>query len=258
MNLDALTLRLRPRVAYEAMDLGQLLLRRNAASVYRVWAVTVLPLMLACILLMPVAPWLPALLIWWLKPLYDRIVLYVLSRAVFGQQVGVRDLAWRNIFGSSLWWSLSFARLDPGRSFSLPVYQLEGLGFKRRRERFKVLDKSTRAHAGLLTTAFVHAESFVNISLVILAVMLIPRELDVPYFAWFTEPDAPIAFRVYVVLCYAAALSLLEPLYVASGFTLYLNRRVELEAWDIEVDLRRHLQDSNEAAQDVAQAREAA
>jgi hypothetical protein len=39
--------------------------------------------------------------------------------------------------------------------------------------------------------------------------------------------------------CYVAAVSLVEPLYVAAGFSLYLNRRAILEGWDIELSLRR-------------------
>ena len=31
----------------------------------------------------------------------------------------------------------------------------------------------------------------------------------------------------------------LEPFYVAAGFAMYLNRRAELEAWDIEQEFRR-------------------
>ena len=32
---------------------------------------------------------------------------------------------------------------------------------------------------------------------------------------------------------------LLEPFYVSAGFGMYLNRRTELEAWDIEQEFRR-------------------
>ena len=35
------------------------------------------------------------------------------------------------------------------------------------------------------------------------------------------------------------ALLLIEPLYVAGGFALYLKRRSDLEAWDVEMQLRR-------------------
>ena len=37
----------------------------------------------------------------------------------------------------------------------------------------------------------------------------------------------------------AIAVLFLEPFYVAAGFALYVNRRVELEAWDVEQELRR-------------------
>ena len=40
-------------------------------------------------------------------------------------------------------------------------------------------------------------------------------------------------------LAYAMAVAFLEPFYVAAGFGMYLNRRVELEAWDVEQELRR-------------------
>jgi hypothetical protein len=42
-----------------------------------------------------------------------------------------------------------------------------------------------------------------------------------------------------LTLAYAAVVAFLEPFYVAAGFGMYLNRRVELEAWDIEQEFRR-------------------
>jgi hypothetical protein len=38
---------------------------------------------------------------------------------------------------------------------------------------------------------------------------------------------------------YMCGIALIEPLYVAGGFALYLNRRTALEGWDLEVQLRR-------------------
>ena len=38
---------------------------------------------------------------------------------------------------------------------------------------------------------------------------------------------------------YALTIGFVEPFYVAAGFALYLNRRAELEAWDIEQEFRR-------------------
>jgi len=40
-------------------------------------------------------------------------------------------------------------------------------------------------------------------------------------------------------VAYAVTIGFVEPFYVAAGFALYLNRRAELEAWDIEQEFRR-------------------
>ena len=42
-----------------------------------------------------------------------------------------------------------------------------------------------------------------------------------------------------IAVSYAIVVLFLEPFYVASGFAMYLNRRAELEAWDIEQEFRR-------------------
>ena len=68
---------------------------------------------------------------------------------------------------------------------------------------------------------------------------------------WFapsgTLPDTAEVFRgtmprilaVAMPVSYAIAVLFLEPFYVAAGFAMYLNRRAELEAWDIEQEFRR-------------------
>jgi len=42
---------------------------------------------------------------------------------------------------------------------------------------------------------------------------------------------APVAYAIVVLF--------LEPFFVAAGFAMYLNRRADLEAWDIEQEFRR-------------------
>ncbi len=245
MKLESITLRLRPRGPYEATDLGVRLVQRNARAAYAAWCVFVLPACLFMLPLVTVASWLPALAIWWLKPLYDRVVLFVLSRAVFGEQVRLADLAveWRQILGNGLVWALTFRRFDFARSFTLPLDVLERVTGKRRRQRSRVLQKSARGNAVLLTIAWLHIEQALVFSLVMLVTMLLPLYADVPVFAWLFGDDGPLWFKAVVPLFFIGALSIAEPFYVASGFTLYLNRRIDLEAWDIELDLKRNIRD---------------
>jgi hypothetical protein len=48
-----------------------------------------------------------------------------------------------------------------------------------------------------------------------------------------------VLLEVAAALAYAIVIAFLEPFYVAAGFAMYLNRRAELEAWDVEQELRR-------------------
>jgi pilus assembly protein TadC len=55
---------------------------------------------------------------------------------------------------------------------------------------------------------------------------------------WLVDSDAPLQSALLAAV-YAFVVGLVEPFFVAAGFAMYLNRRVELEAWDIEQEFRR-------------------
>jgi hypothetical protein len=59
--------------------------------------------------------------------------------------------------------------------------------------------------------------------------------------AWLTGSldDTPGWWSMTDGIAYIVAVCVIEPLYVAGGFAVYLNRRTLLEGWDIEVALRR-------------------
>jgi hypothetical protein len=84
----------------------------------------------------------------------------------------------------------------------------------------------------------IHFETLLEVSLVLLVWTLLPEEL--PWFELetvFIDPG-PLG-EVMGQIATLLAMSLIAPFYVAGGFALYLNRRVELEAWDLELNFRR-------------------
>ncbi|MEO8385279.1 MAG: hypothetical protein ABI583_08555 [Betaproteobacteria bacterium] len=249
MKLENISLALRPRGAYEATDLGVRLLQRNATAVYTVWLVYVLPFMLLMISVHSVAVWLPSVLIWWFKPLYDRVVLFVLSRAVFGERVSVADVAlnWRVWLSPGLFGALTWRRLEFTRAFSLPIYVLERLTWKKRRQRSKVLQKNTRTQAIVTQTAYVHLEVAIELSAMALLIVMLPAYANLPVWSWIIGQEVPAAWNIANNLCVIIGISIVEPAFVAAGFALYLNRRVELEAWDIELNLRRAVEDNEKS-----------
>lgn len=246
MRLEALQAALRPRSAWEAMELGSALVRRHARRIWSAWLLASLPVFALCNLLAWSLErmWLAALLMWWLKPWFDRIPLFVLSRAVFGHEPGLRESVaalWR--FGrGTLLRDLTWARLSAMRSTTLPVAALEGLRGKRLRQRRALVSGADAGPAIGLTFVCLHFELILYAAALALVLVFIPidwlgESLRALVALWMAETPWWLELATNAVLW--GATTVIEPFYVGAGFGLYLNRRTHLEAWDIEIALRR-------------------
>lgn len=240
MNIAAIALELRPRPMWEAADLGVRLLQANARAVARCWLPVAGLVLLLCLATIELANWLPTTLIFLAKPWLGRSVLFVLARAAFGQSSRFDDLwaARRAVWWRQFWRAISIDRLLPWRTFVLPVVQLEGLAGAARRARVRQLARGRRGGAAMLNLAYVHVEYALLFGLLGLVLLLAPVETAGSLWETVTTEQGWLASLLFA-LAYALVVLLLEPFHVASGFALYLNRRVELEAWDIEQEFRR-------------------
>jgi hypothetical protein len=243
VQLERLAVQLRPRGAWEAMDLGLTMTRTWLRSAWGAWLAVYFPAALAFGLVFHERPWIGALLLWWLKPVFDRFVLHVLGRAVFGVPPGAREAlgAWRDLMQPGLLASLTLYRLHPARSFVLPVWQLERQSGAAARARREGLQKRLWGHAVWLTVICVHFEAAVLLSMGSVIDLLVPAKTDSAFDpARLFSADGGVALWTWAdTVAYAIAVSLIEPIYVAAGFALYLDRRMRLEGWDVEVGLRR-------------------
>lgn len=225
------------------MDLGVAMARTWWRPVWGAWLAAYVPAAIALGLAFRDDPWLGALLLWWLKPLFDRFALHVLSRAVFGEVPRLRNTlgAWRELLQPGLLASLTVSRLNPARSFLLPVWQLERQTGNAARARRRALQRRLWAHAVWLTVICMNFEAVVLLSLGSVLDMFVPAKAD-PAFdlgSLFSGDAWWAAWSWTESVAYALAVSIIEPLYVAAGFALYLDRRTRLEGWDLEVALRR-------------------
>lgn len=240
MQVDAFAIRLRRRSNMEAADLGVRLCQSVARSVYACYLVAALPLIALALATFEIYAWMPTLLIWWLKPWFDRTILFVLSRAAFGQRTSVRDLwaSQRFVWWSQLIHTLTVRRLSPWRSFTQPVHQLEGLTGAKRRQRVRQIRIGRGGPALMLTSAFTLVAFTLTIALLSLAFWLAPSGHEPDIREIFTS-EGEHTLELAIAIGHAFITLALEPFYVAAGFGMYLNRRVELEAWDIEQEFRR-------------------
>ena len=246
MLVDDLRSQVRPRSAWEATDLGFAIVRANAARVFAVWVLTTLPVFilingLAWLLgLLSVAPF----VMWWLKPLFDRGLVFVLARAVFGQMPSVVEALaaqWSRGWPATAAW-LTWRRLHPLRALLLPIDLLEGVHGSQRKERAQVLGRGDGTTAGAVTLVAANLEAMMYFSFIVLVLMFVPVEfLDESVQATFSTlfDNPPPWAQLLSNLAFWAATCIIEPFYIGAGFGLYLNRRMQLEAWDIELAFRR-------------------
>jgi hypothetical protein len=240
VQIDALVLRMRPRSPFEAADLGARLCQTRAAQVYACYAVAAVPTIAIALASYELAGWLPLLLLWWSKPWLDRTVLFVLARAAFGQPTTLRDLqrARREVWWRQWLLTWTWRRLSPWRSFTQPVYQLEGLRFWRLGARVRQIRRNRGGAALLMTATFMLAQLALAASVASLTFWFALPEHAPSLGLLLTGEESALA-ELVLPASYAAAMLFLEPFYVAAGFGMYMNRRAELEAWDVEQELRR-------------------
>jgi hypothetical protein len=130
------------------------MLQRWWRPVYAAHALVVAPIALALVALGWAldAVWAGLLAFWWLEPLYDRVVLHVLSRAVFGEIARPLSVlrSWRDWKGG-LFAALALRVIvwDVARSFNLPVRQLEGSRGREARDRQRLLGRRARRSGGV-------------------------------------------------------------------------------------------------------------
>jgi hypothetical protein len=241
VQLENVSVRVRPRSSWEAIDLGLRLVQGNARAIYQPFLILTLPIFILLNLLFFEHMWAAVLIFWWLKPMYDRLVLHVISHSLFGETPTWRETlrAFPGTLRHGLFLQLTLLRIDPSRSFRLPVLQLEGLKGKARGERMRVLQARGNTNAVWLTITCMHLEYAINFALFALVYMLMPQNIGAGVLSVFFAEVPPFWADLASNFFYFLTVCMIEPFYVAAGFMLYINRRSQLEAWDIELVFRR-------------------
>lgn len=245
MKLEALTVSLRPRTAWEACELGMALVRSHAGAIWKPWLLVTLPILL----LLNAAGWaldllwLSGLLMWWFKPWFDRLPLFVISRAVFGETPSTRQTVRAQLRWGARWWLpyLTWRRFSPARSLYLPVDLLEGGDGAEARQRRAALGAPVYGVCALLTLVCSNFELALVIGAVLGGLMFVPFDYLPETFKSLIETIGvePQWLSALFNLLAWGAVSVIEPFYVGAGFGLYLNRRTQIEGWDIEIVFRR-------------------
>jgi len=246
MRLEDVSAEIRPRSPWEAIDLGLAMLRRDAGRLLLCWLVTALPVHLVVLGLMRDSLWLGVLILWWLSPVFSRVSLFFLSRALFGERPNLRQVlrAWPAMWWRRIAYRLLWARFSPWRPLTAPVEELEHLrGGAYDRRCTQLLATCGGATFGLLGVSVVLTLIGV-VSLITLGLMFVPEEVMTQWAAdselWVAaEFELAPGLQWLLAGILLAVFALVDTMAAGAGFGLYVNSRTLTEGWDIELALKR-------------------
>jgi len=228
MELEKVTAEIRPRTQWEAVDLGISLVRAHASALLKGWLASVYPLgILILAVSLPFSIFWGCFLIWWLKPIWERVALHPLSRSLFGEHPtwketmkvlpaqllknkifvlvgvvltvvgaliwGIDDSLDRAGLGSLFWLTvigLLFYRSGLARSLVLPVKYLEGLEGSRCKSRIQILSHRSTSSAIGLTFICLLMEVLMFGSQILFVVMMMPEGVqltEIPMWEFFLD-----------------------------------------------------------------------
>jgi hypothetical protein len=230
-------LKLRRRSPWEAADAGLLLWRENVVYFLPFFA---MPFWICAfgLRLLPesIRPY-TWFVIWLLKPLFDRLILQVAAARFFDRAAGAaricrnlgRNLL-RGLAGDLLW-----RRFSPLRAAMLPVRMLENTDRRGIGERRRTLQRGGLQFCALLTVWGLLLEAaLLGGELAFFAMTM--EMLQPGYLTSLNTLVNANTIAIFSACC--CNFMLIEPLYVCMGFGVYLNSRVDVEGWDIEIMFR--------------------
>jgi hypothetical protein len=245
VRLDTMIAEVRPRNHWEAMDLGWVLARTRYGALLRAWILMVWPVWGLILYGFRHEPMWGVAVIWWLKPMAEKVPLLILSREMFGERMGIGRVLrkWPSVWFGGWFHHLVLTRLSPARHVLLPVRELEEMRGRSFRQRAQRISASCGSHSWLMQVTHLLLLHSLAISIFFFIGAMIPEPYapDVELFLenGIGEDGLPAWFGWIWLALYLISLTLVSPLCVAAGFGLYLNARTKLEGWDIEIAFRK-------------------
>lgn len=251
MQLDKLTVNVRPISADEAIDLGLNVARAWYWDLWLLWWHRAKVLVLVLVIMLArdfyndefssgkLAIWFA--MFYFCRPYCEITMLLYLSRKLFDKNHTPNDAKHIDIgTGQSLKANFK-ARFSHKSHMVLSVYLLEDQQGKALSERLRALSRGSGNAMMRHSSVFWALEQLLVLGAFVLVMELLSNSyLGESMTQWFERFDTlPVWLVALFMAVYLLCVSMLSPFFVASGFVCYVCRRSLLEGWDIELSFRK-------------------
>ena len=242
MKLEDVTLEIRPRSDWEAVDAGLAMARRDFWRSWTAWWMAVWPVLLFIYPLRDQPGWWVVIFFWW-KLTGCRMVVFQLSRKLFGVNPRWSAL-WRESMRAwtrRFWYRMLLARFSPWKLMAMVVEDLEGLRGSKYRTRMAMVTRRGEGMCMFLTLASASAVVWLGACLLVFGILFLPRGMEEPWTEVLEMQDFFVQAKYHwlVVGALVLAASWVDVFITAAGFGLYVNSRTWVEGWDVELAFKR-------------------
>lgn len=247
MRLEDVTAELRPRSDWEAVDLGLALSRRDFWRLFGAWWLGMAPVAILSFVFLRDVPVLLLLLCWWWMPVSSRLVLFVVSRHLFGELPTWKAVfrEWPRAVFRRFFFRMIWARFSPWRPLTMAVEDLEGLRGKDYAQRVRLLLRRGDATVVALAMWRLGLTFWLAAAVFGTEVLFLPREVAEEWWValdtWGEETwhELPTTLGWSITVSLLISMSLVDVFSTGAGFGIYVNHRTWIEGWDVELAFRR-------------------
>ena len=182
MKLEDVTLEIRPRSDWEAVDAGLAMARRDFWRSWTAWWMAVWPVLLFIYPVRDQPGWWVVIFFWW-KLTGCRMVVFQLSRKLFGVNPRWSAL-WRESMRAwtrRFWYRMLLARFSPWKLMAMVVEDLEGLRGSKYRTRMAMVTRRGEGMCMFLTLASASAVVWLGACLLVFGILFLPRGMEEPW-----------------------------------------------------------------------------
>lgn len=252
MNIERMSVAIRPMTTAQAIDLGMMMARYWFIPLWKIWIGMALPFFIIFYMGLTLLQtyldasvedsWgllggLGGLIFWWLKPLYEKPMISWLGYALFADAPTAKSSikqGWREL-KKHAFTLLVRRRISLSRQLILPILALENPDKIQFNARFSLLSRGQSGGITWHTLVMVHIEMIFTFGMLLFILNLIPTTL-MKADTFFTYLEiAPTWSEILWIILYFFAASIVAPFYIAGGFAVYLTKRCLLEGWDVEL-----------------------